>query len=593
MRIRIAGWVLITLAAGMLVPQVCATHFEMPAQLGDRRVGLEWKPDTDDPLFTGNLLVFFEGRTVIGSAEYAQILFPQFGETAWLLGRGGDAVVSLQQTTDGWVPGPTLDPVGAGVEVTCAALHPGGTLLVAGLSDGRVVVWHPNKSPVPSIYSGHGGVCTGVAFRPLAVGADSSFVTVGADGVLKQWSRPGFVRRDSLIDAAGLWAVAFDREGERAALARSDGQVDVWQVTSGFSLLRRFVGPAGRRVTGLSWSQDGRRLASADDQGAVQVWDVIPSRRIGSYEPATPSPIHIAYTPQKSGFIAYARQDGEIGVLDGVTASAYNVQRYLGRPITGFGLTPDGLVGFFGGAAGQVEWWHQGQCLPSTVTPVCFGGYIVWRGPSARPEELIKLRTYQYGDTTWPWSSVDTTRAFVDPDSVRPRGGDPQQAVAGPHNGIPFYYSLTKFNRQFLGGQEYIVYLNSQEDGLYGADAGAGPEPLVPRSDARRVAPLLGDLRVVPDPYRENDPDARFGPYSPPEIWFVHLPEVATIRIYTMNGELVRTVHHAQRAGGVSGGAAVWDLKNDHGRDVISGVYPYAVTTVDGESRTGFLTIVR
>jgi hypothetical protein len=36
-------------------------------------------------------------------------------------------------------------------------------------------------------------------------------------------------------------------------------------------------------------------------------------------------------------------------------------------------------------------------------------------------------------------------RVFVDPDSVVARGGDPMQRVAGPHNGVPYYYSLTKF----------------------------------------------------------------------------------------------------------------------------------------------------
>jgi hypothetical protein len=591
MRRRIAGWLWIGLAVGLCAPRGHATLFDVPAGLGDRRVELTWRPEADDPLRTGNLQVFFEGRTTLGSSEYSQLLFAQFGESIWLLGRDGDAVVSLQQTTDGWVPGPTLEPTGGGVEVLSAALHPSGTLLVAGLADGRVAVWHPKKSRVPVIYPAHTGGCEGVAFRPLAVPADSSFVTVGADGVLRQWSRPGFVRRDSLIDAAGLWSVAFDREGERAGLGRSNGEVDVWQVTQDVSLLRQLFGPANRKVTGLSWSQDGKRLASVDDQGAVQVWDVIPSRRIGSHEPTTPSRTFISYTPQKSSFIAYARQDGEIGVLDGFTARAYNVQRYLGRDISCFGLTPDGLVGFFGGAAGQVEWWHQGQCQPSLVTPVCFGGYIVWRGLS--PEDLVKLRTYQFGDTTWPWSSVDSTRAFVDPDSIIERGGDMTQKVAGPHNGIPFYYSLVKYNRQFLSGQENIVYINTPEEGLYRTDPEGDPAAIVPRVDARRDAPLLGQVLVVPDPYRENDPDARFGPYSPPQIWFIHLPEEATIRIYTMNGELVRTIHHVQRSGGVSGGAAAWDLKNDHGRDVTSGVYPYAVGTTGGESHTGFLTIVR
>lgn len=593
MRRRYGALLAIGLLAAGLFP-VCATVFDAPATLGDRRVTLTWTAETDDPFFTGNLKVMPEGRDTIGTAEYAQILFTQFGDVLWLLSRSGDTVVSLLPLGSTWVVGPSLLPLdGADVTITCAALHPTGHLLVAGLADGRIAVWRTGTGQPPELLDAHAGTCTGITFRPLAVQADSSFVTVGTDGHLLQWSRPGVVRRDSLLDAAGLYAAAFDREGERVAVGCGDGRVDVWAVAADVSFLRRLTGTAGRTVTGVSWSQDGERVAGADDQGGVRLWSVPGSRSLGSYEPAAAAPMSIAFTPQESDFVAYARADGEIGVLDGRTCRVYNVQQTLGRPITGFALTPDGLTGFFGGADGQVDWWHQGQCVPSATMPDCFGGYILWRGPSERPEELIRLRTYEFGDTTWLWGSADSTRTFVDPDSIVPRGGDPDLAVPGPHNGFPYYYSITKYYRRFLAGGEFDVYSNTLSEGLYRDVPGGDPTPLVPRVEARREAPLLGRVYVAPDPYRENDPEDRFGPYAGPAIHFFNLPEVATLRIYTMNGELVRTLQHVQRGGGVSGGQIAWNLKNEHQRDVTSGVYLYAVQTPSGESRTGFLTIVR
>lgn len=593
MRRRFGALLAIGLLAGG-VPPVLATVFDAPATLGDRRVTLTWTAESDDPFYTGNLKVLPEGRDTIGTAEYAQLLFSQFGDVLWLLSHAGDALVSLLPTDSTWVPGPTLPAlIGEEITVTCAALHPNGHLLVAGLADGRVAVWRTGAGAPPELFDAHDGPCDGVTFRPLAVPADSSFVTVGTDGHLKQWSRPGVVRRDSLLDAAGLYAAAFDREGERVAVGRSDGRVDVWEVSADIALLRRLSGTAGRNVTAVSWSQDGKRLAGADAQGGIRLWNVSSSGSLGSYEPTTPSATDIAFTPQESDFVAYARADGEVGVLDGHTCRVYNVQQSLGRPITGFALTPDGLTGFFGGAAGQIDWWHQGQCVPSAAIPDCFGGYILWRGPSERPEELIRLRTYEFGDTTWLWSSSDSSRTFVDPDSIVPRGGDPELAVPGPHNGFPYYYSLTKYYRRFLAGGEFDVYWNTPDEGFYRAAPGEDPTPLVPRVDAVTQAPLLGRVYVAPDPYRENDTADRFGPYAGPEIRFFNLPAVATIRIYTMNGERVRTLEHVQRSGGVSGGQIVWDLKNEHQRDVISGVYLYAVQTPSGESRTGFLTIVR
>jgi len=377
------------------------------------------------------------------------------------------------------------------------------------------------------------------------------------------------------------------------SVSPADSTRSIWVVSADVALLRQLSGPTSNTVTGVSWSEDGKRLAGVDAQGAVQLWNVARSRLLGSHVPTTSSRTSIAFTPKESNFIAYARASGEIGVLDGNTCRLYQVQRDLGRPITSFVLTPDGLVGFFGGAAGQIDWWHQGQCIPSAAIPDCFGGYIIWRGPSERPEEMIRLRTYEYGDTTWLWTSSDSTRTFVDPDSIAPRGGDPDLAVPGPHNGFPYYYSITKYYRRFLAGGEYDVYWNTKTEGLYRAEPGGDPTSLVPRVEAVTEAPLLGKLYVAPDPYRENDWNDRFGSYAGPEIRFFNLPAVATIRIFTMNGERVRTLEHVQRSGGVSGGQIVWDLKNEHQRDVTSGVYLYAVQTPSGESRTGFLTIVR
>jgi hypothetical protein len=593
MRRRFGALLAIGLMACSVSP-VLATVFDTPATLGDRRVTLTWAADPDDPFHTGNLMVLPEGRDTLGTAEYTQLLFSQFGNVLWLVSRAGDAVVSLLSVESTWMPGPTLPALDGGdVTITCAGLHPTGHLLVAGLADGRLAVWRTGAGTTPELLDAHDGPCNGIAFRPLAVQADSSFVTVGADGRMKQWSRPGVVRSDSLLDPAGLYAAAFDREGERVAIGCADGRVEVWEVAADVAFLRRLSGAADRTVIAVSWSQDGKRLAGADDQGGIRLWDVPASSSLGSYEPATPSPTDIAFTPEKSDFIAYARADGKIGVVDGRTCRVYNVQQQLGRPITGFALTPDGLTGFFGGDAGRIDWWHQGQCVPSAAIPECFGGYILWRGPSERPEELVRLRTYEFGDTTWMWSSSDSSRAFVDPDSIAPRGGDPELTVPGPHNGFPYYYSITKYYRQFLSGDEFDVYSNTQTEGLYREVPGGDPTPLVPRVDAVTEAPLLGSVFVAPDPYREDDPEDRFGQYAGPEIRFFKLPALATIRIYTMNGELVRTLEHVQQSGGVSGGQIAWDLKNEHQRDVTSGVYLYAVQTPSGESRTGFLTIVR
>ncbi len=72
-----------------------------------------------------------------------------------------------------------------------------------------------------------------------------------------------------------------------------------------------------------------------------------------------------------------------------------------------------------------------------------------------------------------------------------------------------------------------------------------------------------------------------------PETWIPYQlaePASVTLRIYTVNGELVRTLALGQTPAGIyqtRSRAAYWDGKNDLGEPVASGVYFYTLTTND------------
>lgn len=70
-------------------------------------------------------------------------------------------------------------------------------------------------------------------------------------------------------------------------------------------------------------------------------------------------------------------------------------------------------------------------------------------------------------------------------------------------------------------------------------------------------------------------------------ITFTQLPSPTTIRIYTLDGELVRTLN-------VTDGSPtlVWDVKNGDGEAVASGVYLYRIQS-SGSEKTGKLVIIR
>ena len=83
-----------------------------------------------------------------------------------------------------------------------------------------------------------------------------------------------------------------------------------------------------------------------------------------------------------------------------------------------------------------------------------------------------------------------------------------------------------------------------------------------PTADLERVG-------VVPNPFREKEAWDR----GQNELHFINLPPRATIKIYTIAGDLVARLEHVDPVRDF----ARWDLKNQNGRDVASGIYMYRV----------------
>jgi hypothetical protein len=112
-----------------------------------------------------------------------------------------------------------------------------------------------------------------------------------------------------------------------------------------------------------------------------------------------------------------------------------------------------------------------------------------------------------------------------------------------------------------------------------------------PSFDRGAAANTLKDIRVVPNPYLatatwESKPIK--GNRGARKVQFTHLPPVATVRIYTIRGELVQTLHHESR---VWDGSLDWNLKSKEGLDVAYGVYIYHVDSPAGETVGKFALI--
>lgn len=58
------------------------------------------------------------------------------------------------------------------------------------------------------------------------------------------------------------------------------------------------------------------------------------------------------------------------------------------------------------------------------------------------------------------------------------------------------------------------------------------------------------------------------------KIYFFNVPQICTIRIFNIRGELIKTINHS---GSLTEGAVSWDIKSDNNEDIAYGVYFYHV----------------
>jgi len=87
----------------------------------------------------------------------------------------------------------------------------------------------------------------------------------------------------------------------------------------------------------------------------------------------------------------------------------------------------------------------------------------------------------------------------------------------------------------------------------------------------------LQHLVVYPQPVR---PQNR-------QLIFAKLPQNTQIQIFALNGKRIRSFRKVNEAGGV-----IWDLRDENGRQVHSGIYFYRAE-YRGKERIGKLVIVR
>ena len=186
-------------------------------------------------------------------------------------------------------------------------------------------------------------------------------------------------------------------------------------------------------------------------------------------------------------------------------------------------------------------------------------------GTLSRPDEFFDIVTYARAQPNTP---ATTWRVALDTLGQGARG-----PIRPPRRGDTFQLRTIRP----LGSADLFVF------GTHGAHVDAG------RAKAQsREAPY-----VVPNPYvgSASFEPARFASSGRGDrrLEFRNIPVNATVRIYTVRGDLVRTL----RQDGSSSGTVAWDLRTKDNLDAAPGLYLFHVEAPGAEKHVGKFAVIK
>lgn len=215
------------------------------------------------------------------------------------------------------------------------------------------------------------------------------------------------------------------------------------------------------------------------------------------------------------------------------------------------------------------------------------------------PEDYNRTNLYQDGDHTEQnlvkkIGGVDTTVA-----GKEMTYGLYEARITGLNPSVPLFVAVSAFDfgdyeRDLLPIESSRSSNSAHAEFIYSSDA---------------VADSILRVSVFPNPYKSEylDPWGKRTSYfiegyegrgvtefseQDRRIHFINLPDTATIRIWTLDGDLVRELHHPDPFLTTYSSSMGWDLISRNGQAVVSGIYIWRVESRLG-TQTGKLVIIK
>lgn len=229
-----------------------------------------------------------------------------------------------------------------------------------------------------------------------------------------------------------------------------------------------------------------------------------------------------------------------------------------------------------------LRWDPQpGDVDPETYTdeyradgePEPFEGYRVYKSYESLSGPWILLEEYDRSDDNIG-NNIGLQHSYTD---------------VGLLNNLEYYYTVTAFSKP-----DSVFGVASRESSLNSNSVLVVPGTATPET--------VGQVAVVPNPYRA---DQKYYNYKPAwekpsigDIWleedrriqFINLPNPCEIKVYTISGKYVTTLHHDDPKRGFED----WNLTSHVGQTIASGIYLFTVKDLDnGKIQVGKFVVIK
>jgi len=259
-------------------------------------------------------------------------------------------------------------------------------------------------------------------------------------------------------------------------------------------------------------------------------------------------------------------------------------------------------------------YWFNGEMRrwEISATPVSGDSLVRWFGSGFepglydRPEASYfwQGEAYYFVGQDWNRNELGDTLGIhrVYPDADRSDAADTTEAgqlryyeyeyvLRGVEPTKPYYVSVTAFD---YGSRRIALSSLESSPNLNAVLAYALPSTAAVEAGGLRVG-------VYPNPYRIDGGYARAGYENRDRtksaersraINFYNLPAVCTIRIYSVDGDLVEEIEHNYPGGGPAAQHERWNLISRNTQAVVTGIYIYHVSSPMGE-QLGKIVIIK